>query len=471
VHFSLKGSRMRVAPVIKLFAIALIAGSTALSAAPLYEPRVARIARAELKRLGVPSASVAIVLDDQIAYAQAFGKARLSPERAATSTDRYQIGSISKQFLAASTLMLQEEGKLSVDDKVGKYLPGLDSASNVTLRQLLSHTAGIRDFWPQDYVFTRMRSPVSHAEILELWARQPLDFAPGERWQYSNTGYTVAGVIFEKVSGEPLFAFLQRRVFGPLRMSSVANADEGATDPSDAMGYTRAALGPLRPAPLVGKGWLFAAGELAMTAEDLARWDLSIIDQSLMKPASYRELEREVLLENGAGTRYALGVDVRLWSERRVIGHGGETSGFLSYNAVYPDQRAAIVVLTNSDAADAASAIGEKLRDLVFESVSPIDTERRLEARRIFDGLRQGKLDRTLLSDNANEYFTPETVQDITRSIAPLGPVKSFELMRTGTRGGMDVRIYEIKLAKRELELVTRSLPDGKVEQYLIAAK
>jgi len=457
--------------MIELLAIGLIAESTALTAAPLDEPRIARIVRADLEKLGVPSASVAIVLDDRIAYAQAFGQARLTPQRAATSTDRYQIGSISKEFLAASMLMLQEEGKLSLEDRVGKYLPTLDSAADVTLRQLLSHTAGIRDFWPQDYVFTRMLAPISTGEILELWARQPLDFPPGERWQYSNTGYTAAGVIFEKVSGASLFASLQRRVFGPLHMSSAVNADEGTVDSSDAVGYTRAALGPLRPAPHVGKGWLFAAGELAMTAEDLARWDLSIIDGSLMKPASYRELEREILLKNGAGTRYALGLDVGLWSERRMLGHGGETSGFISYNAIYPEQRAAIVVLTNSDAADAATAIGDTLRDLVFESVSPVDTARRDEARRIFDGLRQGQLDRNLLSDNAKDYFTPETVRDIAEGIAPLGPVESFRLTRTGTRGGMDFRIYEIKLAKRELELVTRSLPDGKVEQYLISAK
>jgi D-alanyl-D-alanine carboxypeptidase len=457
--------------LIKVLAIALIGGSAPLAAAALDEPHVAPIVRAELRKLGVPSASVAIVLDDQIAYAQAFGKSRLTPNRAATTADRYQIGSISKEFLATSMLMLQEQGKLSLDDKVGKYLPELDSAASATLRQLLSHTAGIRDYWPQDYVFTRQLSPVSHAEILDLWARQPLDFPPGERWQYSNTGYTAAGVIFEKVAGEPLFAFLQRRIFGPAHMSSVVNADEGIVDSADALGYTRAALGPVRPAPPLGKGWLFAAGELAMTAEDLARWDLSIIDQSLMKPASYRELEREVLLNNGAGTRYALGLGVRLWSERRVLAHNGGTSGFITVNVIYPDQRAATVVLTNSDAADAATAISDKLRALVFASVTPLDTARRMEARRIFEGLRQGKLDRTLLSENANAYFTAEMVQDIARGIAPLGPVRSFELETTGTRGGMDYRIYEIGLAKRELELITRSLPDGKLEQYMIAAK
>lgn len=456
---------------LRVLTLGFIAGSTALSAAALDEQRVARIVRTELGKLEVPSASIAIVLDDRIAYAEAFGKAQLNPDRAALRSMRYEIGSISKQFLALSSLMLQEEGKLNLGDHAGKYVSGLGPAANVTLRQLLSHTAGIRDYFPQDYVFTRMLTPISHEELVQHWAAQPLDFPPGERWQYSNTGYTLMGVIFEKAAAASLFDFLQQRVFSPLQMASVVNVDDGSLGSADAVGYTRAALGPLRPAVHEGKGWLFAAGELAMTAEDLARWDISIIDERLAQPASYRQLETEVLLANGVGTRYALGVSVGLASERRIVSHDGGTSGFISRNVIYPEQRAATVVLTNSDAADAATAISDQLQDIVFASVSPVDEERREQARRIFDGLRQGKLDRRLLSENADAYFTAETVQDIARGIAPLGAVESFNLIGTGTRGGMDYRIYEIKLARRELELVTRSLPDGKLEQYMISAK
>jgi CubicO group peptidase (beta-lactamase class C family) len=452
-----------------VLAIGFLAASTALLAAPLDTQRVAGIVRTELSKLQVPSASVAIVVDGRIAYAQAFGKARLDPDRPATPAARYEIGSISKEFLALAVLMLQEEHRLSLEDKVGKHMTDLGPAAGVTLRQLLSHTAGVRDYWPQDYVFPRMLSPISHEELLATWARQPLDFPAGDRWQYSNTGYTLAGVIFEKAAREPLFDFLKRRVFRPLQMASVVNVDEGQS--TDAVGYTRAALGPLHPAPHEGKGWLFAAGELAMTAEDLARWDISIIDRSLLRPDSYRELEREVVLANGVGSDYALGLDVRMSSERRVLAHGGETSGFLSYNLIYPDERAAIVALTNSDAADAASDICNKLHDIVFETVSPLDKARREEARRIFDGLTHGQLDRSLLTDNAKAYFTPETVEEIAHSIAPLGAVESFKLTSTGTRGGMDERIYDISLAKRELHLVTRSVPDGKLEQYMILAK
>lgn len=208
-----------------------------------------------------------------------------------------------------------------------------------------------------------------------------------------------------------------------------------------------------------------------MTAEDLARWDLSIIDQSLLKPASYHELETETRLNSGVGTRYGLGLFVEQSSERRMLWHDGETSGFISFNTIYPDQRAAIVVLTNCDGADAASGMTAKLRRLVLEQVNPNDRARLDEARAIFEQLRQGRLDRSLLSANAEDYFTLQTVQDIASSIAALGTIQSFDLKNSGTRGGMDYRIYDIKLAKGELGLVTRTLPDGKVEQYLLSAQ
>ncbi|HKD46083.1 MAG TPA: serine hydrolase domain-containing protein [Rhizomicrobium sp.] len=425
----------------------------------------------DIARLGAPSASVAVVADGRIVYAGAAGEASLDPARAATPTARYGVGSISKEFLAAGILLLQQDGKLSLDDRAGKYIADLGPASDVTIRQLLSHTSGVRDYWPQDYVFTQMLSPITADRIVSQWARQPLDFAPGERWQYSNTGYVSAGMILEKVSGQPVFSFLKDRIFQPLKMTSVVNFDEGGLGSSDAAGYTRYALGPWHPAPSAGKGWAFAAGELAMTAEDLARWDLSIINRTLLKPESYRELETEILLNNGAGTGYALGLDVSLSNERRVLAHGGEVSGFLSQNTIFPDQRAAVVVLTNTDASTAVGTIADDLKDLVLGSVSPVDRERANQMRDIFDHLRNGQIDRALLSANANAYFTDAAVREIAASLAPLGAVKTFKLVNSGTRGGMDFHVYDVALEKGRLELVTRALPNGKLEQFMAMPK
>ena len=223
---------------------------------------------------------MAVVQDGKIAYVQAYGSARLDPQTTATAAMRYSIGSISKQFTAAAMLMLAEEGKLSLDDPVSKYVPGLTEGDQVTIRELLSHTSGYQDFWPQDYVPPLMLKPITADQIMDMWARKPLDFQPGTKWQYSNTNYVIAGAIVEKVSGMPLLEFLSQRVFTPLGMKSVADTDANKLPPTDPSGYFRYALGPLHPAPKEGRGWMFAAGELAMTAEDLAKWDISIIDQS-----------------------------------------------------------------------------------------------------------------------------------------------------------------------------------------------
>src|SRR5207237_10722685 len=130
------------------------------------------------------------------------------------------------------------------------------------------------------------------------------------RWQYSNTNYGMSGMIVEKVSGMPLVDFLKREIFTPLGMTSVFISDDAALPPGDPVGYLRYALGPPRPAPKEGKGWLFAAGELAMTARDLATWDLSVIDQKVLAPSSYRAQQTATLLMNGVSTGYGLGVSV-----------------------------------------------------------------------------------------------------------------------------------------------------------------
>src|SRR5262249_18600585 len=287
------------------FVIAGFAGMPASAQTQLssqLRSQIDKLATDALAKTGVPSASVAVVTNGQIAYVKAYGDARLDPRTPARPEMRYSIGSISKQFTAAAILFLQEQGKLSLDDKVASFIPNLTRANEVTIRQLLSHTSGYQDYWPQDYVMPMMLEPVTAQKILDLWARKPLDFDPGMKWQYSNTNYVIAGVIVEKAARKPLLQFLREKVFIPLQMKSVTNIDQEKLDESDPTGYMRYALGPLHPAPKEGKGWLFAAGELAMTAEDLAKWDISIIDRKLMRPSSYQQLGTEVLLKNGLGT-------------------------------------------------------------------------------------------------------------------------------------------------------------------------
>ena len=423
-----------------------------------------------LAKSGVPSASVAVVKDGQIVYLKAYGDAKLEPKTPAASAMRYSIGSISKQFTAASVLLLQERGKLSLDDKVAKFIPDLTRANEVTIRQLLSHTSGYQDYWPQDYVMPGMLKPVTAKEILDQWARKPLDFDPGAKWQYSNTNYVIAGMIVEKASGQPLFEFLQQNIFKPLQMKSVADIDRARLGDTDPVGYLRYALGPLRPAPATGDGWLFAAGELAMTAEDLAKWDISMMNWALLKPASYKQFETEVELNNGLGTHYGLGVDVRMQNGHRAVSHGGEVSGFTAENTVFPDDRAAIVVLTNQDAANASGAISDGIASLLLKTADdPAAMQKTEQARKIFEGLQKGAIDRSLFTDNANFYFSDQALKDFAAGLAPLGEPQVFNQVRQGLRGGMTLRVYTARFANKNLMVWTYEMPDGKLEQYQVA--
>ena len=461
---------MTLRPVVLLILVACDGGARAqslLSAA--LRSKVDQAAQAVLAETGAPSASIAIVTDGRIAFLQAHGNARLEPRVAATPEMRYSIGSISKQFTAAAILMLAERGKLSLDDPVSRFLPSLTRAKEVTIRQLLSHTSGFQDYWPQDYVPPLMLQPIAARTILELWARKPLDFDPGTKWQYSNTNYVIAGLIAEKASGMPLFQFLREKIFTPLGMLNVTDSDQEKLGEADPTGYMRYALGPLRAAPKEGKGWLFAAGELAMPAADLAKWDISLMEEKLMKPASYGQLETEVRLKNGLGARYGLGIGVFPDGGRRALEHDGEVSGFTAQNNVFPDERAAIVVLTNQDASRASGEIANRIASLLFFSADQATAAKLETARKILDGLQHGMIDRKLFTANANSYFSDDALQDFASSLGPLGSPQEFTQTSRSLRGGMTGRVYSVKFASKSLRIWTFEMPDGEFEQYQIA--
>jgi D-alanyl-D-alanine carboxypeptidase len=431
--------------------------------------KVDRIAKQVLTDTGVPSASIAIVKSGQIVYVHAYGNARLNPLTPARTEMAYSIGSVSKQFTSTAILMLVEQGKLSLDDTVSKFVPHLTRASEVTIRQLLSHTSGYQDYWPQDYVMPMMTHPITANEILEMWARKPLDFDPGTKWQYSNTNYVIAGVIVEKVSGEPLLQFLQEHVFTPLKMRGIENVDLKALPETDATGYMRYALGPPRTAPKEGPGWLFAAGELAMPAEELAKWDIGMLNETLLKPATYKEMETEIKLKDRSATGYALGLQTGPIEGHRTLRHGGEVSGFTSQNYVFRDDRAAVVILTNQDASSASGIIGRQIASLILGGEGDAAGAKQQRDRKIFEELQHGRIDRALFTSNANSYFTEQALADYGSSLGALGEIQQFTMTDETGRGGMIFRAYKVSFVKRNVNVTIYEMPDGKIEQYLVA--
>lgn len=452
-------------------AVMLSSPVAAQSFSPDEAAQVDKIVANTLANTGVPSASVAVVRGGKIIFARAYGKQ--SETGAEPRADApYQIASVSKQFTAAAILLLQREGKLSLDDKVSKFVPGITQGDDITIRQLLSHTSGLQDYWPQDYAFALMETPTTPQRIIDRWAKKPLDFAPGTQWQYSNTGYVVAGLVVEKAAGMPLLDYLQAQIFKPLGIAAIDQ--DLAVGPGYPQGYQRFALGPVRAERPAAKGWLFAAGELAMSASDLAKWDIARIERRVLTPAEWAIQETPVKLVDGTDNGYGLGVATGEANGRRYVEHSGEAVGFLSENIVFLHEKAAIVVLVNSDFSNAFQSIARQISMVLFPqpaSAAATGNDETARARRMFDMLRGGTLDRSLLTQDANYYFTNTALGDYKASLAPLGEPTAFESTgKERLRGGFVNRNYRVEFGSHSLQIITYSEPGdhGRYEQFLV---
>jgi len=458
-------SRVILAVTLSVCAVRLAASAQAVDTIDAaVKARIDAIATGVMEQYDVPSASVAVVQSGKLVYTRGYGRAHIAPDKSATPDMRYSIGSISKQFTAAAILILREQGKLKLDDPVGKYVPGLTRGDEVTIRQILSHTSGYQDYWPEDYLMKPMEQPTTAQEILDRWAKKPLDFEPGTQWQYSNTNYVIAGLIVEKVSGQKLMDFLGEHIFHPLNMRSVWDSDEKKLTQTDATPYIRYALGPLRQAPKEGSGWMFAAGELAMTAHDLALWDESLIARNLLKPESYQEMFTEVKLKDGKETHYGLGVFIGDLDEHRDISHSGEVTGFVADNQVLVDDGVAVAVLTNHMASGATQVARLVAATVAGQKRSPAEEE----SLEMYRALRKGEVDRSKLAPNMDAYFDSEALADFKTSLGPLGEPLIFRQSDMSSRGGMTFRSFRIVYPTKNLRLTTYTYPDGKLEQYLV---
>jgi D-alanyl-D-alanine carboxypeptidase len=420
------------------------------------------IAQEWLESTQAPSASIAIIEHGHLAYAQAYGAATLNPNVAATVTTRYAIDSVTKEFTAAAILLLAQQGRLSLDDPLSRWFPALGAASAVTLRQLLTHTSGIRDYWPQDFLTPEMTRPVAPDALIKEWAARPLDFAPGTDWQYSNTNYVLAAAVVEKISGQSLFTFLRQWIFHPLNMARVADdVDSPAPAAGDAHGYTRHGLGPVVPAPREAAGWLFGAGSLAMDPGELASWDLSLLNRSLLTGKSYDAEFAPAVLRGGRSTGYALGLHVLQLAHGSVLGHSGSGSGFRAENRLWPLTKNAIVVMSNNDWAPPAT-----LLERIAFVLAPTPEQARADA--LFKSLQSGTLDRRQFSDIGNFYFTAEILEELHASLAPLGPPRYINMEDESARGGLTTRSWTIVCAHARLRAIERSRADGKFEEFLV---
>lgn len=283
----------------------------------------------------------------------------------------FEIGSVSKQFAAASILLLVQDGKLSLDDNITKFFTNAPAAwKDVTVRNLLSHTSGLPTY--DDLEGFELRRHLTQAQFIERLGAQPLKFPPGQNWSYCNAAYNLAGYIVENVSGETYWDFLRKRIFAPLGMTSTTRRDSWLVIPHRAAGYVFAnGAYTARDYDLTD---LFAAGAIVSTANDLAKWDAALAGNGLLNKSSRQAWWTPARLNNGnavetgrhgAPGSYGLGWFISTVNGHRNIGHSGITSGFSAANELFPDDHLAIIILSNTDegafAGDLANEIARVL--------------------------------------------------------------------------------------------------------------
>jgi CubicO group peptidase (beta-lactamase class C family) len=427
-----------------------------------------------VKQKGLVGLSVAIMRDGEMVFAKGYGLRQLENSLPMETNTSFAVGSITKQFTCACILLLAEEGKLSVHDPVGKYFPHLTRATEITLLDLMNHTSGYPDYYPLDFVDRRLSRPITFDGLLTDYAAARLDFEPGSRFSYSNTGYIILGGVVEKASGEKFGDFLQQRILTPLKMkdSRFATA-QGLSSP--ATGYNGFALGPPEPAIPEGDGWIEAAGGLWASAADLLRWDLALVSGQVLKSSSYELMTRPRKLATGRISNYGCGLRTDIQQGDIVLQHTGGVSGFVSFNGVHPRTKSGLVVLSNTEHISATPLRAELfhllLQDIAQKEAPSVPLVDGPEPKQVvLDLLHQmqsGKVDRSLLSDEFSFFLSEGRIAAAAQRLKDLGEPENVESDPPSERGGMQVMNVKLTFKTAKLRASLYRLPNGKIEQLL----
>ena len=369
--------RERTLPRFALLCVCLLALSGAARAQdplPKFEEYAQAVARVDRF-----SGAILVARDGKVLLSKGYGMADVENDVPNTPETRFRLGSLTKQFTAAAILLLQERGKLSVQDSVCKYVaPCPEAWQPVTIHHLLSHTGGVPNFtnfnaFP-DYARTK-REPTTVEALIGRFRDRPLDFKPGENWTYSNSGYVLLGHVVEKVSGKSYESFLRENIFEPLKMTSTGYDRADEIVKRRARGYAPGPDGGIVNASYIDMSIPFSAGGLYSTVGDLHLWDQALYGEKLLKKSSLDAMFTAVRNEYG----YGFGVN-KLFN-RRLVAHGGGIEGFSTTINRFPDDRVTVIVLSNYEAARArqvardlaAVAFGEKYELPVERVVVKVD--------------------------------------------------------------------------------------------------
>jgi len=296
-----------------------------------------------------PGASVVVVKDGKVIFRKGYGMANLELGVPVEPDMIFRLGSVTKQFTAVAILILAEQGKLSLDDEITKFLPDYPAKTQrVTVEQLLTHTSGIKSYTSLPEWLLIWRKDTELNDLIGLFKDKPSDFAPGERWSYNNSGYVLLGAIIEKVSGQSYQDFVEKNIFQRLGMAHSFYDNTARVIPRRVTGYSKGKDGYIN-APYLSMTQPHAAGALVSSVDDLALWDAALYTDKLVKQETLKRAWTPAKLTNGKPTHYGFGWAINSYEGHTVIEHGGGINGFSTYALRMPEDRVFVAVLTNKD--------------------------------------------------------------------------------------------------------------------------
>ncbi|MGN6106604.1 MAG: serine hydrolase domain-containing protein [Kofleriaceae bacterium] len=355
----------------------LSSGATA-TRTPLGD-ELARVVEGALRDKPPTSVSVAVLQHGKPLLVQGFGLADVERQVAARPDTIYRLASLTKSFTAAIVLGLADEGKLSLDDAVTKFLPELTSFGGITLRHLLNHTSGIADYTGLPGFRERIHRAAPRRELVAMFSAAPLQFAPGARFAYSNSNYYLLGLVIEKLTGKPYGEVVRARIAEPLGLRDLHECADAMTAPREARPYT-VKDGAAAPAEPLVMAHPFAAGALCATAGEVAAWIGALGGQRAVSAKRWTDMKTPVTLNDGSVMPYGLGLSIRPFDGHTRIGHTGAINGFTTAMDLYPDDELVVVVLQNSEA-DLVDELSDKLaRTVLGTSAAPADADRPITA-------------------------------------------------------------------------------------------
>ncbi len=419
-----------------------------------------------------PAISVAVVENGHVVYAKGFGLANLEQDVEANASTVYRIGSITKQFTATMIMQLVKEGKLSIDDSIEKVLPEMPKAwAKVTVKNLLNHTSGIKSYTELEGLMEKdAMQPTTPLGIIKKVENEPMDFEPGTKWHYNNTGYELLGLTIEKLDKRTFAESLKERILSPLGMAHTYFVSEKSIVRYRAQGYSFGKSG-YEHAQYLNMDWPYAAGSMESTVLDLAKWDEALYSDKILPRELLAKMWEPTVLADGTIQNYGFGWGTSKLNGQQLVEHGGGIHGFTTHIRRVPSKGMTIIVLTNTNGPSNPAGIAKEameMMDPTLKTVKPqIEADKNpaatKEAQIVLQSVLDGKFDRSKLTPDFDKILTPELLAEAKTQLTSLGAITKFEFLREAKINGLTSRIYNVRFAGFELKFAIATDSKGKI--------